>query len=124
MQSLAAIAGTGEAVSAEYVARRQQIESRHGANDDGTVRFCVLMLGDGHDYDQRAEPLHETDEPSRLIEFGLSERESNRITEHCATIHDVRAAVREHTIPTWHQAGPVTEQHVIAALKKADEVTK
>jgi hypothetical protein len=124
MPSLAAIAGTGEAVSAEYVDDRKRIERRHG-NDDGTEQHFHRVFGDCTDYADKIkrEPLNETDDPSRLIEFGLTARESNRIGEHCDTIHDVRTAVIKHAIPTWHQAGPVTEKHVIAALKKADKVT-
>ena len=123
--SLAAIAGTGEAVSAEYVDGRKRIERMHG-NDDGTEQHFRRVFGDCTDYADKIkrELLSDTDKPSRLIEFGLSERESNRMSEHCETIHDVRTAVSEHTIPTWRQAGPVTEQHVIEALKKADKVNR
>lgn len=123
MQSLSAIAGTGEAVSPEYLAKRIAEESRHGANDDGTVTLSLRAFGNGHDYDEGTDPIQDTDQPSRLTEFGLSERDCNRICEHCHTIGEVRTAAANHQVQTWRQSGPVCEKHVIAALKKADKVT-
>jgi hypothetical protein len=124
MQSIAAIAGTGEAVSAEYRHERELIEKRHG-NDDGTERHFHRLFGDCTDYADKIQPdpLLDDDNPARLTEFGLETRDCNRVTEYCHDIGEVRSAVREHAIPKWRQAGPVTEQHVIEALKKADEVT-
>lgn len=119
---IAAELEAADPVSAEYVARRRAIEAQHDQNDDGTEWLYVRQFGTGHDYDEGRKPLQDSDDPSRLTEFGLIERDYCRVAEHCGTIGEVRRAVAAHAVQSWRQSGPVCEQHVVAALKKADRV--
>lgn len=127
-QSLAAQAGTGEAVSSEYVARRKQIEHQvHKPNDDGTERLFYKRVGSNQAYNHKnGSPLDDHDDPSRLCEFGLPIRDLNRLIENgCEEIADVRsAAMNDDEIPGYRNAGMVTLKNVRAALKKADRVRR
>jgi hypothetical protein len=121
--SIAAIAGTGEAVSEEYRHERERIEARHG-NDDGTSIHYERQHGDRREYAEQPEAISDESPVSSLRVCGLNQRDMNQLERNdCYTIADVRLAVKNGDIVAWNMCGPIMLERVIAALKKADEVT-
>ena len=119
MQSIAAIAGTGEAVSAAYVARRKAIESRHAANDDGTLTLALHYAGSGHEYDESADPVTDADSVNYLLAYGCVPRDVSMLESFdCRTIRQARRAVERGEIPTWRGCGAVMEQRVRQAVER------
>jgi hypothetical protein len=119
MQSLASIAGTGEAVSAAYVARRKAIESRHQPNDDGTLTHALRCCGDGHEYDEAADPVTYSDSVAYLLAYGCVQRDIEFLERYdVRTIRQARRAVERGEIPTWRGCGAVMEERVRQAVER------
>ena len=119
MQSLAALAGTGEAVSAAYVASRKVIEARHAANDDGSLTLALHYFGSGHEYDETADPVTDDDSVNYLLAYGCNQRDVNALESFdCRTIRQARRAVERGEIPTWRGCGAVMENRVRQAVER------
>ena len=119
MQSLTAQLGNGEAVSAAYVASRKTIESRHQPNDDGTLTLALHCFGDGHEYDESADPVTDADSVNYLLAYGCNQRDVNMLESFdCRTIRQARRAVERGEIPTWPMCGAVMEQRVRQAVER------
>ena len=119
MQSLAAIAGTGDAVSAAYVARRKAIESRHNPNDDGTLTHARRVYGDGHAYDESVDPVTDNDCVAYLLAYGCVQRDIEFMERYdVTTIRQARKAVERGEIPTWRGCGAVMEERVRQAVER------
>ena len=121
MQSLAAIAGNGEAVSAAYVARRKAIEARHGRNDDGTEQHARRDFGSGHEYDDEPDPISDESPTIVLAGFGLTTHYCEVLDRNGAvTIGLVREALRRKEIHDWPGCERKTEADIRAAVERMD----
>jgi uncharacterized membrane protein YkoI len=119
MQSLAAQLGNGEAVSAAYVARRKAIEASHAANDDGSLTLALHCFGDGHEYDESADPVTDADSVNYLLAYGCVQRDIEYLERYdCRTIRQARRAVGRGEIPTWRGCGAVMENRVRQAVER------
>ena len=119
MQSIAAIAGNGEAVSAAYVARRKAIEASHAANDDGSLTLALHYAGSGHEYDESADPVTDADSVAYLLAYGCVERDIEFLERYdVLTIRQARRAVERGEIPTWQYCGAVMENRVRQAVER------
>jgi hypothetical protein len=119
MQSLAALAGTGEAVSAAYVASRKAIEARHDANDDGSLTLALRCCGDGHEYDESSDPVTDADSVAYLLAYGCCQRDIECLEQYdVRTIRQARNAVNRGEIPTWRNCGVVMENRVRQAVER------
>ena len=108
-------------ITQREIAERRRIEAAHSPHDDGTDVFVCHALGPPGCYADGTEPVTDDDHAARLGEFGLGQRELNRLAEHrCELISDVRAALASGEIPRWRNCGPVMERVIRAALAKVE----
>ena len=118
MQSLASIAGTGDAVSPAYVKQREAIEARHAANDDGSLTLALRCCGSGHEYDESADPVTDADSVNYLLAYGCVQRDIEFLERYdVRTIRQARRAVERGEIPTWRGCGSVMENRVRQAVE-------
>ena len=123
MQSLAAIAGTGQAVSSEYVSQRKEIEARHGPNDDGTETNFARVHGARSEYaDNLPEPISDASPIHVLAFYGLGVRYLELLDRNgCETVSDVRDALAKGDILAWQGGEKPTELEIREAVERMDE---
>ena len=118
MQSIAALAGTGEAVSAAYVKHRKAIEASHG-NDDGTEIHYERQHGDRREYaNDLPDPISEASPLHTLAYYGLGRHDLELLERHkCLSIGDVRLALSNGYVLSWTGVDRITRDRIADAVE-------
>ena len=105
-------------VTRAELAKREAIERRHEANDDGTLTAYEREHGDRREYaSDLPDAISDRSPVHVLAYYGLGTREIELLERHgCETVGDVRAAIDSGDCKVWFGLEQATREKIADAV--------
>ena len=105
-------------ITPRELARREAIEHRHEANDDGTQTAYERQHGDRREYaNDLPDPISDASPIHVLAYYGLATRDIELLDRHgCDTVGDVRAAIDNFDWKEWRGLEQATREKITDAV--------